>query len=228
MKLDQLATLVEKLRKAAIGEPLWVAAKEAFEYQDRSAKVAAILKLVRAAHGVSAIDLLCHAGLFIDFGVLIRYINDSVSEIYFLLERFPDVSRNVNQFIAEFFARTLDGHLSDETPQVPTKKIRSAFVRVLKGSHDDATRKLLERIFKTFSGYVHASYAHVMEVYNGSTCDFNLRGVPSVVQYDMRMQHVDVAAISVLHAAAFIAQTLGLKELNREIMQLEGTWMTLA
>jgi hypothetical protein len=67
-----------------------------------------------------------------------------------------------------------------------------------------------------------------MEVYNGNTRDFNLRGVPSVAQRDMRMQYVDVAAISVLHAAAFIAQTLGLTELHREIMRLEDTWPTLA
>jgi hypothetical protein len=51
VKLDRLATLVEKLRKAAIGEPLWVAEKQVFEYQERSAKVVAVLKLVRAAHG---------------------------------------------------------------------------------------------------------------------------------------------------------------------------------
>jgi len=67
-----------------------------------------------------------------------------------------------------------------------------------------------------------------MEVYNGQTCNFNLRGVPSVAQRDMRMQHVDLAAISVLHAATFIAQTLGLTELHREIMQLKDTWPTLA
>jgi hypothetical protein len=122
VKLDQLTTLVEKLRKAAIGEPLWVVEKEVFEYQDRSAKVAAVLKLVRAAHGVSAIDRLCRAGLFIDFGALIRCVNDSVSEIYFLLEEFPGTSGNVDQFIAEFFARTIDGYLSDETAQVPTNE----------------------------------------------------------------------------------------------------------
>jgi hypothetical protein len=228
VRLDQMAILLEKLRKAAIGEPRWVAEKQAFEYQDRSAKVVAVLKLVRAAHGVSAIDLLCRAGLFVDFGALIRCINDSVSEIYFLLEEFPRTSGNVDQFIAEFFARTIDGHLSDDTPQVPTKKIRSAFVRVLSGSHDDQARKLLERIFRTFSGYIHASYSHIMEVYNGDTCDFNLRGVPSIVQRDMRMQHVDVAAISVLHAGAFIAQTLGLTEQHGEIMKLEDTSPTLS
>ena len=227
MKLDQLATLVEKLRKEAVGEPLWVAKREVFEYPEQSAKVTALLKLVRAAHGVGAIDLLCRAGFFIDFGALIRCINDSVNEIYFLLEEFPRSSGIVDKFVAEFFSRTIDGHLSSDIPQIDTKKIRSARVRVLKDRHDDATRKLLEKIFKVFSGYVHASYAHIMEVYNGSACDFNLRGVPSPKQRDMRIEYIDETAISVLSAAAFIAQTLGLKKLEREIMLLSDAWATL-
>jgi len=49
--LVRLATLIERLRKEAIGEPLWLPDKEAFEYQERSAKVIAVLKLVRAMHG---------------------------------------------------------------------------------------------------------------------------------------------------------------------------------
>jgi hypothetical protein len=104
VKLDQLAALVEKLRKAAIGEPLWMAEKQVFEYPEPSAKVVTVLKLVRAAHGLSAIDLLCRAGLFIDAGALMRCVNDSLSEIYFLLEDFPNTSSNVDQFIAEFRA----------------------------------------------------------------------------------------------------------------------------
>jgi hypothetical protein len=66
----------------------------------------------------------------------------------------------------------------------------------------------------------------VPEVASGSTRDFNLRGVPSDAQRDMQMRHVDVAVISVLHAAALIARTLGLTEVHREIMQPEDTWPT--
>jgi hypothetical protein len=43
-------------------------------------------------------------------------------------------------------------------------------VRVLTGGAD--TRKRLENIYKTFCGYVHANYAHIMEVYNGTTRNF--------------------------------------------------------
>ncbi len=169
-------------------------------------------------HGVNSIDLLCQKGFFIDFGVIIRCINDSISEVYFLLENFPNTSENVDRFVTAFFASTIDNYLSDEAPPVPTKKIRSSVVRVLKGEHDNALRELIERIFKTFSGYVHANYAHIMEVYNGWTLNFNVRGVPSIEEREMRMQHVEVAGISVLQAAAHIAKTLGLIKLHQEIM----------
>jgi hypothetical protein len=80
----------------------------------------------------------------------------------------------------------------------------------------------MENIYKTFCGYVHANYAHVMEVYNGSTHDFNLSGVPSIRQRQMRMEHVELAAGAVLHAAVFIAHTLGLNDLYREIRALDA------
>lgn len=67
VNLDQLAISIERLRKEAIGEPLWLAEKQVFEYQDHSAKVVAILKLVRAMHGVNSIELLCRKRFFIDF-----------------------------------------------------------------------------------------------------------------------------------------------------------------
>jgi len=50
-------------------------------------------------------------------------------------------------------------------------------VRVLKGSQDEETRTMTAKIYKTFCGYVHANYAHIMEIYNGNTCSFNLAGV---------------------------------------------------
>ena len=102
---------------------------------------------------------------------------------------------------------------------MPTKKIRSAIMRVLKDRQDKETHTRLQNIYKTFSGYVHANYAHIMEIYNGSTLDFSLAGVSSVQQRAIRMEAVELAENSVLHAAAFIAQTVKLKDLYREIVQ---------
>jgi hypothetical protein len=219
MNLDRLAILVERLRKEAISEPHWIKETGVYEYPDHSPKVVALLKLARAVHGVNAINLLCSAGLFIDFGVIIRCVNDCAEEVYFLLEEFPKASANVDQFIKAFFESTIDGYLSSETPPVPRKKIRNAVARVLKCRHDEETRRIMENIYKTFCGYVHADYAHVMEVYNGATRAFNLGGVPSSQQRQIRMEHVELAAYSVLHAASFVAGTLGLKTLHHDIAQ---------
>jgi hypothetical protein len=219
MKLDRICNLAERLRKDAIGDPKWIEEKQVYEYEDHSAKVVAVLKLIRAAHGVISMNLLCHAGLFIDLGAIIRCVNDCMEEVYFLLETFPTTSGNVDQFIKSFFESTIDGHLSNETTTVSRKKIRSAMVRVLKGRHDDVMLRIIENIYKTFCGYVHANYAHILEVYEGNTRKFNLTGVPSVKQRQMRMEHVELAAHSVLHAAAFIAHTLGLKDLHGDIAQ---------
>jgi hypothetical protein len=87
-----------------------------------------------------------------------------------------------------------------ETHPVSTQKIRNAMVRVLKGRHDEETSTRINHVFKTFSGYVHANYSHIMETYNGGARDFNLAGVASVQQRQMRMQHVELAAESVLQA----------------------------
>jgi hypothetical protein len=126
MDLDQLFILVERLRKEAIGEPKWIAEKSVYEYRDHSARVVSVLKVVRAAQGAKALDVLCRSGLFIDFGAIIRCVYECEAEAYFLLEDFPNTSNNVDKFVKAFFENTIDGYLSTETPAVPTAKIRSA------------------------------------------------------------------------------------------------------
>ena len=217
--LDKLFQLVERLRKEAIGEPKLIREKHAYEYGEKSTKIVALLKLVRSAHGVSALVALLNQGLVIDFGAILRCINDCHTEIYFLLEDYPKTSTNVDKFVRGFFENTIDGYLSTETPAVESKKIRAAMVRVLKGQHDEETRQRIDRIYTTFCGYVHANYAHIMEAYNGATLSFNLAGIPDRSQKEMRLEHIELAASGVASAAAFIAKTLDMDDLYREIMR---------
>jgi hypothetical protein len=212
----EIFNLIERLRKETIGEPSWIPEKQVFEYQDHTATVVAVLKLIRAAHGVTALDLLCRAGLFIDFGAIMRCVGDCKAEVVFLLEHFPKTSSNVDKFVKAFFQSTIDGYLTNDLPSVPTQKIRSAMVRVLKGHQDEPTSVLFDDIYKTFCGYIHANYANIMEVYGGKPRSFNLGGVPCFQQRQERLQHVELAVESVLQTAAFIARTLGLQDLYDE------------
>jgi hypothetical protein len=222
MSLDDLFNFVETLRREAIGEPKWFPSRQVYEFQDHSTKVVAVLELIRAAQGVKALDVLRRNGLFIDFGMTMRGVNDAIGEVYFLLEQFPRTSANVDQFMKAFFESNIDEYLSTKTLPVSTRKNRSARVRYLKGTHDQETYDRLEIVFKTFSGYVHANYAHIMEIFGGRARDFNLRGVPSLREQELRAEHVELAARSVLHAAAFIAEKVGLAELHRDIVESFG------
>lgn len=221
MNLNNIYQLIERLRKDVIGAPVWIDANHVFEYKNQTVEVVVILKLIRAAQGLTALDMLCRAGLFIDFGAAIRSVNDCTEEIYFLLETFPEnPGPNVEKFVKGFFENTINGYLDTETHPVPRVKIRSALVRALKGSQNEATRKATDRIYKTFSGYVHANYAHIMEIYNGREDDYNLGGVPSEEQRTMRMEYVNLYANSVLMAAAFAAHKFKCEALQAELTKL--------
>jgi hypothetical protein len=217
--LNRLSELVERLRKEAIGEPTWNEEKQVFEYSEHSEKVVVVLKIIRAVQGLHALDVLCSVGLFVDFGVIVRCVYDCVYEVHFLLENFPEASGNTTQFVEIFFSSTIDGDLSHDTTAVPTKKIRNAMVRTLKGCDDEQMRAVIDRIYKTFCGYVHANYVHVMEMYNGGTKSFNLSGVPSQQQRRMRMAHVEEATKIVANTTAITAAAFGLNDLYREILE---------
>lgn len=219
MELNRIHILIESFRKEVLGAPNWVADKHAFEYGVHSIITVVVLKLIRAAQGLSTLELLCQAGLFIDMGSSLRGVNDCVEEVYFLLESYPEKpSAHVEQFIRNFFEGTIDRYLDTTTHQVQRDKIRSARVRVLKGSHEDATQKLLERIYKTFCGYTHAGYANIMEVYNGAQDSFNLDGVPSEEVRRGWAEHFVLACNAVLMAGAFAAQKLGKQEYSMTMM----------
>lgn len=219
MNLTRFHNLIEKVRKETIGEPVWIPEKEVCEYANRSVQVVAVLKLVRAAHGFTALHLLCKNGLFIDFGAIMRCVNDAVTEVYFLLENFPETSTSVDRFVDLFFQTTIDGYYK-KTRSVPTKEIKEAEIRVLRdGRVDEDAYKMIDNVHHTFSGYVHANYAHTMEVYNRQTQSFNLGGVPDLREYFKRAEYLDITQKSVLHSAAFIAWRLGLSDLKTELVQ---------
>jgi hypothetical protein len=53
MRLDELIPLVERLRIEAIGTPDFVPETQAYVYKEQSAKVVAVLKLIRATQGLA-------------------------------------------------------------------------------------------------------------------------------------------------------------------------------
>ena len=220
MELNRLKYFVERLRAESVGDPEWIEEKKVFEYPNQTIEVVIVLKLIRAAQGIHGLDLLCRSGLFVDMGAIYRCVGDCDAEVYFLLENYPDQSNNVKKFQKEFYSKTIDGLLSSDEEHVQTKKIHNAMIRVLSGSEQgERVKTSLTSVYKTFSGYTHAGYAHIMQMYGGTPPSFNISGIPSQEQIAMHMQLVSEAYKSVRYCIARVAHAFDLDELYREIIE---------
>lgn len=222
MDLNKLFLMAERLQTEAIGNPTWIPEKGTFEYEKQNVEVITVLKAVRAAQGIKSLYLLCQNGLFIDMGAVYRCVSDCVAEIYFLLEKYPSTSGTVDKFVKSFFEATIDNHLNAETQHVPTRKIHNAMVRTLSDQkQNEEIRERILNIYKTFCGYTHANYSHIMQIYGGvaPNLSFNISGVPSVQQREMHMQLVEQAYFAVLYSIGYAGKRFGLSELYQEVLR---------
>lgn len=217
--LVKLSELAENLRKNVIGDPIWIEEKQVYEYSKQTVEIVVILKLLRAIQGLKSQLILCEEGLFIDMGVLFRCVKDCIDEIRFLLEKYPEQSKDVKQFIKKFFEDTIGDYDSKGTNSVKTKKIHSANVRYLTGQ--DMNEKMTNRLkilHKIGCGYIHANYISITESYDGLS--FNLLGVPCAKPKSMRQQIVQDLYISVLIRMSEICKTFKQDNIKEEVEKL--------
>ena len=218
--LEQVQYWLEELERNCIDSPRWNEEKLVFEYDNVTVEVVAFLKLVRAVQSLRSLQVLCENGLFIDFFTIIRCITDCLNEVYFLLETYPHQSSTVKKFIANFKETTIDKHLSASTDFVESKKIQNAKARALsKGAEFSKYQEGIRRIFKTFSGYIHSNYSHIMQIYCGKPTDlrFQLSGVPSRDQKLQHSQFIDEMVNMTAFTIAFMAQKLKFGQLVGDI-----------
>lgn len=225
MDLEKLFLITENLRKKIIGDPVWIEQKHVFEYEKQSIEVVAVLKIIRAAHSLKSMLLLCEQGLFVDMSAIFRVVHECCSEVQFLLENHPAKSEHVEQFVKAFFETTIDMQLDDLTPSVQSKKIHSASARILSEfQNEHATSKQLKSVYKAYSGYVHSNYAHIMQIYGGPKGEFqfHLNGITNLQQKKMQLEIVQGAYDSVVNAFSFAALKFGVKDLYIESRKLAG------
>lgn len=223
MNLEKLNLLIEELRSCTVGDPVLQDHNGGFEYEQETLELAVILKLVRAAQALNSVHLLCRHGLFVDMGALYRCGLDANREVLFMLENYPKTSKHVDQFLKEFFSRKLDTHLESEEPTVETKKIHNAVVRFITGrEQDEHYRQMVVNSHKTFCGYVHASYCHILQMFGGphGQHSFNISGIRSDEQYRLNHELVQTFFDTTVHTAAITSRHFGRPDIGEEFMSL--------
>jgi hypothetical protein len=154
-------------------------------YAEQSIPQALIQKLARVISGLHAANLLVENGFVQEQAVIHRTLDELNEDIMFL------VAAITNDTVTELHQRYLDAFYAEEfdDPEdvvnstqkrdiVPRRRVQAYLTHVL-GPRVNPSRDLdvSETLHKAYSGFVHASSPHIMDLCGGEPPRFHIRGM---------------------------------------------------
>lgn len=216
---------------AKIGPPMYIveAEKLRFRYTAPDPLKLMVLKAVRVVSGLNAATVLLEAGYVVEMGVLFRTIDDYIDEIAFVSEVVENRTATTDQtrFIEAFFeddSRTTAELLQDRPRQkrVERKKIHASQERVFGRfvpQIPGLIRRMARAIDDVYSGVVHGSQSSIMQMYEGGTECFKVRGMldtPHIRTYRIELANYTHRA---LNTSSVIALFLGLTDVGDRLYE---------
>lgn len=175
--LDRLTKAVPPAELVEISEKL-----PGWRFKEQLPEQAVVVKLARLLSALQAAKILLDSGLVLDVGASKRIFDEMVEDVLFVLGSLglEGTTSQHERFLKEFWQEEFDvletAKLTNlDRDRLPRKKIRT-FNSKLKGVNIDseARKNVQEVLGKTYSGYVHGSAAHTMEIYGGENPRFNV------------------------------------------------------
>ena len=133
------------------------------------------LKCVRCVSLLRASTVLLEYGFYQEVGILGRCISDSSEDVMFLATPLGDnngPSRAQERLVEEFFREEFDdpnkpvGSQPERRP-VPREQVLAGIARMSGNPLNPSDCKEITRaLHKSFSGYVHGAYPHIMELFS--------------------------------------------------------------
>lgn len=182
--LDELTQILD----SEFERPVPVIFGEGFVFRHhahlKSDVLASHLKLVRVVSLLNASICLMEKGYVQEVYIFCRAIDEAVEETTFLA--LPDNEINysskqikmLKEFYQEQFSDLNDFKSSIPRDRVGRRDIRAAISKIPVPAADPHTRNTIAKsIYEVFSGFVHGSYVHIMEMYGGINRKFYTKGM---------------------------------------------------
>jgi hypothetical protein len=194
-----------------------------FLYKEPNPVTFLVLKRARMVAGFYAALTLTKDGLFEDAGAICRIIIECRHDIDFVMEGllkdpFPaDKQEVVDNFFNEEIQtpKEMLGTMR-KPPTIPRKKIYPAVGRLLSPGNPDRPQRIAKVLEETFSGYVHASYPHITEMYEGTRKGFRMSGVQMRIPLFIKQVALNIHAA--LNQFVILAKALDLSDLKLQLL----------
>lgn len=156
-------------------------------FPNRDINHALLLKLAAMLQFLNSSIILCEAGLVLAQGAVQRMAEEASDDALFLSLGIIHGVRKIHvDYLERFWADAEDDPSDIESvtkpSQIPRNKILAEIHR--EWSDPSTADKLAKRISKTYSGYVHAAAANVMDIYDPQTGQFGVSGAAAYRQMD--------------------------------------------
>jgi hypothetical protein len=172
---------------AGIGHPEQVADGDSFTFRfsEKSVRVVQLCKFVRTVSALNGCFRLLPTGQYAEILTLLRSATNCIREIMYLHEPQQGGKATVDhqRFVEHFFEE--HGSTMEELVASPPraslvdrKKIHASHGRMSTPDNPHGTQKKFAASDGVFSGYTHGSYSSAMELFEGGTWRFQMRGMP--------------------------------------------------
>jgi hypothetical protein len=194
-----------------------------FRYKEPNHVTFLVLKMARMVTALYATLTLTKDGLFEDAGAICRIIIECRHDVDFVMDGlikdpFPaDKQEVVDNFFNEEIQTTKEmlGTMK-KPPTIPRKKIYPAVGRLLSPGNPDRPQRIAKVLEEMFSGYVHASYPHIMEMYEGTRKEFCMSGVQMRIPIFIKQVALNIHAS--LNQFVILAKALDLTDLKLQLL----------
>jgi hypothetical protein len=158
---------------------------QVFRYKDQSVEAAVVQKCARLVSGLNASLVLLKAGYVQELGALFRMLDEFNEDILFLCQAIRDgeITELHKKYLEAFYQEEFDypdsPFLSTQNrPIVPRRKIYAAISRIPEQELNPSDNQELHRTLgQTYSGFIHAASAQVMDMYGGNPPMFHVSGM---------------------------------------------------
>ncbi len=155
-----------------------------FRYKEHIPEVVAIQKLSRISTGLKASVALLDLGLYQELGAVFRMLDEFREDVQFMCDaiRKQCISDIQRRFIEEFFQEEFDSGNPLESTQkrdrIPRRQIQAALANIgAEVLNPSDAQEVYRTLANTFSGYVHGSSVHILEMYGEDPPRYCLSGM---------------------------------------------------
>ena len=190
------------------------------------------LKCVRSASALNAALVLLEHGYTFEVGTLCRGVDESTDDVFFMaMPRGSDGSasndqrRHLEEFYEEEFDRMANPMAAAPgRDRVSRPRIHAAIGRTPDfPTNPNDWQALAQTLSRAFSGFVHGSYVHIMELFGGNPARFHLRGMLNTPRIPAAAHMLASTTYRALMAVVIVARRCGTEELGEHIKRVGDT-----